>query len=76
MKHSNAGVRLPQGLFLLILAGLLWGQVSVGLAGQRSTPVAVGTPAPPFSLTLLSGKDIQLTDFRGKVLVLNFWASW
>lgn len=68
MKHLT--------LFLVIVTGLLGGEGSVGLAARHGGPVAVGTVAPSFSLTLLSGETVQLTDFRGKVLILNFWASW
>ena len=32
--------------------------------------------APSFTLTLFDGKVIRLEDFRGKVVFLNFWASW
>lgn len=35
-----------------------------------------GRPAPDFSLQTLVGGELALTDLRGKVLVLNFWASW
>ena len=34
------------------------------------------TPAPNFSLTDLQGKSLQLTDFRGKVVLLDYWATW
>ena len=34
-----------------------------------------GTPAPDFSFTL-DGKPARLSDFRGKVVLLNFWATW
>jgi tetratricopeptide (TPR) repeat protein len=32
--------------------------------------------APAFTLTTLSGQKVQLADLRGKVLLLNFWATW
>ncbi len=33
-------------------------------------------PAPAFALPDLAGKTVQLADFRGKFLVLFFWATW
>lgn len=33
-------------------------------------------PAPEFSLRDLAGNTINLSDYRGKVVVLNFWATW
>lgn len=35
-----------------------------------------GSPAPDFELTDLNGKIHRLSGYRGKVVVLNFWASW
>jgi peroxiredoxin len=35
-----------------------------------------GFLAPSFSLQDLSGKSVSLGDFKGKVVLLNFWASW
>jgi peroxiredoxin len=37
---------------------------------------AVGHEAPDFALATLDGKTVRLSDFRGKPVVLNFWASW
>ncbi len=34
------------------------------------------TPAPDFSFSDLGGRTWRLADFKGKVLVLNFWATW
>ncbi len=39
------------------------------------TPLT-GLPAPDFSLSLFDGQVVRLSDFRGKVVFLNFWASW
>jgi cytochrome c biogenesis protein CcmG/thiol:disulfide interchange protein DsbE len=36
----------------------------------------VGRQAPAFSLTLFSGEKISLAELRGKVVFINYWASW
>lgn len=36
----------------------------------------VGRPAAPFALTTFAGEPVSLESLRGKVVVLNFWASW
>jgi peroxiredoxin len=36
--------------------------------------LAAGTPAPDFTVTGMDGKEIKLADFKGRVLVLNFWS--
>ena len=46
----------------------------VGLVDDRS--VELDELAPDFRLTNLDGKVVMLSDFRGKTVVLNFWASW
>jgi len=38
--------------------------------------VVVGAPAPDFAARTLDGKDVRLTDFRGKVVMLDFMAVW
>jgi Tol biopolymer transport system component/thiol-disulfide isomerase/thioredoxin len=36
----------------------------------------IGKPAPSFTLQDLSGKQVSVSDFRGKVVLLDFWATW
>lgn len=38
--------------------------------------VKVGELAPDFAIRTISGEVVRLSDFRGKTVVLNFWASW
>lgn len=42
-----------------------------------SNPVsAAQTSAPDFALNDITGKKVNLSEFRGKVVLLNFWATW
>jgi peroxiredoxin len=55
-------------LSVLLLLPALW-----GMAGR---PPLIGGPAPEVALTDLQGREVHLSDFRGKVVLLNFWATW
>lgn len=44
--------------------------------GTQSMPVDEPTPVPDLTLTTMSGETIELAQQSGKVLLLNFWATW
>lgn len=56
------------------LALLLFWFAAAGHLSASDT--LLNRPAPPFSRTDLSGARISLSAYRGKVVLLNFWATW
>ena len=48
----------------------------VALAAVPALAAAVGEPAPPFTLPGAGGRPIALDALRGKVVYVDFWASW
>jgi cytochrome c biogenesis protein CcmG, thiol:disulfide interchange protein DsbE len=55
---------------IAMVAGLAAGSLA------RASSIEVGQPAPDFRATTLDGHEFSLADFKGQVLVLNFWATW
>ena len=68
-RHS----RLPYALALLVMGALI---VVAWLAQGTFRPVVAGEPAPDFQVTNLAGEPVHLSDYRGKVVLLNVWATW
>ena len=61
---------------VLVLAGSC-GFATVGSEGTvAAANVEDRKPAPDFTLKDGEGRDVSLSDFRGKVVLLNFWATW
>jgi thiol-disulfide isomerase/thioredoxin len=60
------------------LAGLLAlaGCATAGGAGETSGGNQVGAPVPEIHVESLGGKDLGIGDYRGKVVLLDVWASW
>lgn len=46
------------------------------IPGVDLSQVKEGNPAPNFELTTLAGETVQLSDYKGKKVILNFWATW
>ena len=60
----------------LLLIALVW--VLTGRNAQPGLPPVAETrkPAPAFALPGLHGETVRLNDYRGKVVLVNFWGTW
>ena len=71
MKKTDSGKMVGMVtlcVMLLISSGVVW--------GMGSRVPAVGTAAEDFRLVDLEGKSQSLSQYRGKVVLVNFWATW
>jgi cytochrome c biogenesis protein CcmG/thiol:disulfide interchange protein DsbE len=71
------------GMGISIGSVLAWGAIFallivlfLGLRRSQEGPVGPGEGAPDFTLTTFEGEEISMQDLEGKVVVVNFWASW
>jgi thiol-disulfide isomerase/thioredoxin len=70
-------------LILFFIAAIVAAMLFAGLrmarnnrAGNSGKGQLIGSVAPDFDLQTLDGKDIKLSDLRGKAVLLNFWATY
>ena len=74
------GGRNPMALVVVAVvaaAMLYFGFHMARRSGSGGTSVfGKSAPAPDFTLESLDGKNMRLSDFRGKAVLLNFWATW
>jgi cytochrome c biogenesis protein CcmG, thiol:disulfide interchange protein DsbE len=67
-------------LFFLIITSamilLLLNQKSLFLKSEKQESLAIGLLAPDFTFPGLDGKMVNLSDYRGKVVLVNIWATW
>src|SRR5215469_14704210 len=54
----------------------VWPTLAAGSSQAALTPKAARKSAPEFRLTDADGKDVSLADLKGKVVLVNFWATW
>ena len=71
MQKFGIDKALRLGILVLTLA-----LVAVVASTLREHLVVAGDSAPSFSVTTDTGRKISTSDFGGKILVVNFWATW
>jgi cytochrome c biogenesis protein CcmG/thiol:disulfide interchange protein DsbE len=75
MEEAKKKASIGQILIWVAVAALL-GLVAIQLSKSQQGSVQVGEVAPSFVLTTFEGNNINTEDLLGKVVVVNFWASW
>jgi cytochrome c biogenesis protein CcmG/thiol:disulfide interchange protein DsbE len=70
-KTSFWGKVLAWGLLIALLS-----LVALQLRNSQRGVLTRGEPAPEFTLTTFDGQQITNADLAGKVVLINFWASW
>src|SRR5881296_4427575 len=65
------GLCMKRVPFLILIVASL-----VGFYGMAARPPVVGSPAPEIALKDLRGQEVRLSDLHGKIVLLNFWATW
>lgn len=68
--HRTLGALIAYALVLGLLGLLGWGLIRVN-SGQVDSGMA-----PDFTMTSFDGETITLSELRGQVVIINFWASW
>ena len=75
--NDDEGGGLPKSVIGVIIAVIIVIAVVIVVTGKsKFEPVGAGTEVHEFELPDLDGKMVKLSDFRGKVVFLNFWATW
>lgn len=88
MRHTPSGLVLHWAPRVLVAAGILAiayliaeassssAAFSAATYGNASTRPTVGTPAPEFAAVDVDGTRFRLSEYRGRPVWINFWATW
>ncbi|HEY7573089.1 MAG TPA: TlpA disulfide reductase family protein [Nitrososphaeraceae archaeon] len=72
IKLSSAIIIPGTLVAILISSGVIYNTTYAA----TTTTIATATFVPPYHALTLNGKDVSLPDYRGKVVLLNTWATW
>ena len=80
-KKSTFGLIAMLVAALAIIAFMIWWPTPAAEQERQTPPeqetiVKDGMAAPDFEVTMFDGQKVKLSDLKGKVVLLNFWATW
>lgn len=70
----------PRDMLIAVIAFIVI--VVIAVAGYfiyqevKTPPLVEGDPAPEFTLPVMGGGEVSLSDYRGQVVLINIWATW
>lgn len=82
---------MKKGIFIVLILGMIgWAvydfigssagnsisEEKNGSESENETGIAIGDMAPDFELETVEGETVRLSDYRGKRVLVNFWATW
>jgi peroxiredoxin len=76
------GKRVEKGKLKDLSKFSMWVEIEYHFGGKNHVPercserLKIGDMAPQFTATTLDGKKVSLTDYKGKPVLLDFWATW
>lgn len=75
-NNPHSPIKRKSGYFIaIVLFAVLLGLFGCNSINDQGNPLDKG-PAPEFTITSFEGETLTLSDLRGQVVVINFWASW
>lgn len=91
-KHRNITYIIQLIIFIILICTVIFIFAGCGKtnkdeqggdsdkSGEKTTEqygeLQIGDTAPDFSVELLSGETVKLSDYKGKAVFVNFWATW
>jgi peroxiredoxin len=79
MQEKKIDYRAAILIFLMITALLVLLLLNRNRSNYKSVeqvPIEVGLPAPDFTFPTINGTMVSLSDYRGKIVLVNIWATW